>query len=92
MTQTQRADGWEVKKKRNTLRRKQQDRIDELIKDYNKTVYHPALRELQEECEKATGHKPTATIGSFGPGQTYCDYCGKMLPEVEPNDYYHLPF
>lgn len=64
-------------KRRGILDRDRSKKMQELMEDYDKTVYYPQKLALQKECEETTGH----TFGShhdngLGWHWNYCNQCG----------------
>jgi len=58
------------------LEKQRSDRMQELMAEYDETVYYPALKALQEECE-AKGHTPGRFHDNgLGWCWTWCHSCG----------------
>jgi hypothetical protein len=52
-------------------------KMKELLSDYDKTVYYPAVSAIRARCEAEGGHVKSSA-GKFFNGLGWCwDYCGR---------------
>ena len=63
-----------IRKLRKDLENSRIDYQRSFMREYNKNIYLPALRKLQEECEKI-GHN----FDSLNSEYYFCQYCGKSM-------------
>jgi enterochelin esterase-like enzyme len=61
------------------------DKQRELMDEYNKTVYLPAIKQLQEDCVKEHGDHEKTKYHSNGWGWEwwYCGRCGAAHDKVQ---------
>lgn len=58
-------------------------KMKEMMEEYDKTVFFPSRKAMQEKCEKTVGHTPGEwQIHQFS-SSLYCSLCGKTLEKVD---------
>ena len=69
---------WEIQKARS-------EKMRELMEEYDRTVYHPALKELQERCLQEHGEHLKSKFHDNGLGWSwwYCGRCGVSHDKVK---------
>jgi len=62
------------------LQRERSEKMREAMKEYDRTVYYPALRALRARCA-TIGHKanPQIHFGIAGASWQYCNQCGEKI-------------
>lgn len=66
------------------IQRARSNKMRELMAEYDRTVYHPALKELQERCLQENGehHKSKFHDNGLGWSWWYCGRCGASHDKV----------
>nr|QMP83498.1 MAG: hypothetical protein [Caudoviricetes sp.] len=67
------------------LQNNRRTKNSELMKEYDESVYYPALRSLQEECEKE-GHSKYKFVLGVVRSWWVCGKCGKSHSFEEQDD------
>lgn len=74
MNQSEKPSIWKRSRQLDNDRRK---KTQELMEEYDRTVYYPAKKALQEECEKGPGHHGNNYHDNgLGWHWFYCQSCG----------------
>lgn len=55
------------------------EKMQELMKEYDETVYRPAIRELQERCGEKGHVRGTFHDNGIGAYWWYCSNCGARM-------------
>lgn len=72
-------------KRHRQLMKERGDKMQELMEEYDKTVYYPALKALREECE-ATGHvRGNFHDNGLGWCWYWCNQCGAAFDKEQYN-------
>ena len=72
-------------KRRHAIDKARHDKMREAMDEYDRTVYYPARKQLQQEC-KAEGHSGGKFHDNgFGWTWFYCGKCGGRYDITGPN-------
>lgn len=66
------------------IKKERRNKISELIEEYDKTVYEPAMEQLIKDCEKEGHVKGKFCHNGWGASWYNCEKCGTRL-EIETN-------
>lgn len=72
-------------KRREKIDKARRDKMTELMKEYDKTVYYPAKRQLFKDCYKEGHSGGTFHDNGFGWSWFYCGKCGGQYNIRGPN-------
>ena len=76
------------------IQKERMEKVRDYMKEYDKTIYHPLLKELEEECGNSPeGHLSTTYHDNgFGYEGFYCGKCGaqhsvnKYIEDLEEDE------
>lgn len=57
------------------------NKLDEAMKEYDRTIYHPSLESLRKECDKQGHVKGKFDHNGWGFSWYYCENCGAKIDE-----------
>lgn len=72
-------------KRYHLLQKARRDKMNELMSEYDKTVYYPALEALREECEKRGHIRGKFHDNGLGWCWYWCSNCGAPFDKEEYN-------
>lgn len=73
-------------KRRHSIERARRDKLQEVMKEYDRTVYYPAMQQIMKDCF-AEGHfEGKYHDNGFGWSWFYCSKCGGRYDIAGPDD------
>lgn len=76
----------EVWRERNRLAADKMRKVEELTREYMESVYYPAMKKLQEECERIGHVRGNFHDNGLGWSWFYCNQCGARMEINGPVD------